>query len=97
MSMKRVYIAGKISGLDYELVKVKFTDANTLLLFLGYTPVTPIFLCKAHWNWWRCMAVCLWNLAQCDYIFLLPDWNNSKGARIERKFARLFNIKELEL
>jgi len=95
--MKKVYVAGKISGLDYELVKKKFTDAHNLLLFLGLSPVIPIFLCKADWNWWRCMAVCLWNLAQCDAIYLLPDWQNSRGARIERKFAKLLKIKEIQL
>jgi len=96
MKNKKIYIAGKISGLDYNGVKKKFTDAHVKLLVLGLVPVTPIFLCKAHWNWYRCMAVCLYHLAKCDYIYFLPDWQESPGARIEQKFVKLLNIKQFK-
>jgi len=94
MRKEKVYIAGKISGLDYNEVKEKFTEAHVRLLYLGLIPVTPIFFCKQHWNWYRCMIVCLWHLAKCDRIYFLPDWKDSKGARIERGIAKLLNIKE---
>lgn len=43
--------------------------------------------------WLRCMAYCLRRLRKCDYIYMLPDWEESRGARLEHQMAKWLNIK----
>lgn len=43
-----------------------------------------------HYPWVVAMAVCLWHLLGCSYVYMLKDWTRSRGARIERKWAMFF-------
>lgn len=85
----KIFVSGKISGEDYYKAYRKFSDAEKYLESLGYRVVNPMVLCKKHWSWIRCMAVCLWHLVWCKGIYQLPDWRLSRGARIEYKIAKL--------
>ena len=38
------------------------------------------------------MQVCIKELAECDGLVLLPCWEQSKGAKIERQLADDLNI-----
>lgn len=39
---------------------------------------------------WRvAMAVCLWKLAGCSTVYMLRDWTESRGARMENTLAQL--------
>lgn len=38
--------------------------------------------------YWVAMLVCLWNLRRCKYVYMLRDWKESRGARIEHRFAK---------
>lgn len=90
MKKKKVYIAGKISGLEYNETEDKFFNA-VLLLNSQYRVVNPIWLCSPQWGWSRCMVRCISHLISCHAIYLLADWNKSKGARIEVFIAILMN------
>ncbi len=87
---ERVYIAGKVSGLPgYQVV---FRAAEMGLYRRGWrygNVVNPAKECPQGWGWWRCMARCLRLLLGCDAIALLPNWKESKGARIEYAVARI--------
>lgn len=85
----RVFVSGKISGLPYNEVCAEFYKAAKVLLDRGDIPILPIEICRSCWSWWRCMAVCLLYLVGCDAIFQLPTWHESRGARIEYKFAKI--------
>lgn len=86
---RKIYIAGKVSGLPYDVSYRNFMLAEIKLINRGET-VNPMRICKAHWSWLRCMIVCVWNLTmKCDRIYLLNNWHKSKGARIEVWFAIL--------
>ena len=87
----KIFVSGKISGEDYYMAYRKFSDAEKHLESLGYKVVNPMVLCKKHWSWLRCMAVCLWHLVGCKGIYQLPDWRLSRGARIEYRIAKLLN------
>lgn len=87
----KIFVSGKISGEDYYQAYRKFSDAEKHLESLGYKVVNPMVLCKKHWSWIRCMAVCLWHLVGCKGIYQLPDWRSSRGARIEYRIAKLLN------
>ncbi|MBP3762920.1 MAG: DUF4406 domain-containing protein [Bacteroidales bacterium] len=90
MKNERIYLAGKITGdPDY---RVKFRAGVIHLLRLGWEYndiVNPVKACPEGWGWWRCMARCLRLLAGCGWVAMLPDWNESRGARIEHRVAQL--------
>lgn len=83
----RVYIAGKISGLDYLQARRTFEVAEASLRARGYEVINPIKLCGEGWPWKLCMVVCLLALMRCRCVCLLPGWETSRGANIERRFA----------
>ena len=86
----KIYIAGKITGDDNYLVK--FCMAERELCRLGWQweqIVSPVRRCSDSWGWWRCMARCLRLLAGCGWVAMLPDWRESRGARIEHAVASM--------
>lgn len=86
---KRIYIAGMVSALPYEVAYDNFAQAEMKMRAQGKT-INPMHLCGEHWGWFRCMLVCVWNLVwKCDRVYLLDNWNQSPGARIEVWFAVL--------
>lgn len=89
---KRIYIAGKISGLDYIQAEQMFHEAEVRLRHQGYTTVNPTRLCREWWSWMRCMVVCIWHLMGCDEIYMLQSWQDSRGARIEHRIARILGM-----
>ena len=91
--MKRVYISGRITGEDLFCVVTKFDTAETLLRDQGFFPVNPLkngLSNIATWNQHMVRDIEL--LLTCDAICLLPDWQQSPGARIE---AFIANEKEM--
>lgn len=89
----KVFISGKVSGIPYLVAYGKFANADKILSRLGYKVVNPCCLCKKHWSWLRCMIVCLWHLSFCDKIVQLPDWKESRGARIEYWWGKMLGKK----
>lgn len=83
----RVYIAGKISGLDYLKARRTFKAAEASIKARGHKVTNPIKLCGEGWPWWFCMVVCLLALLGCGAVAMLPGWESSRGANIERRFA----------
>lgn len=90
MKNNRIYIAGKITG--DEKYRRKFETAERYLT--GHLEwdrkdvVNPVRECRRGWPWWRCMVRCLRLVAGCRWVAMLPDWNESRGARIEHAWAR---------
>lgn len=87
----KIFISGKISGLNYHYAFQRFQAAEKRLTQLGFTVVNPMKRCKPHWSWLRCMAVCLWHLIRCTDIYMLDNWKYSRGARIEYWVALKLN------
>lgn len=90
MKNGKVYIAGKITG-DPGYV-AKFDAAVRHMSRLGWESnkiVNPVQHCDASWAWWRCMARCIRLLTGCEWVAMLPDWKESRGARIEHTVANL--------
>jgi len=86
------YIAGKVTGEDYLKVQRKFNDAEHIVVFDygAESIINPTKLCKVTWSWYRCMAVCLYHLIfKADVLYLLNDWNKSRGCGVEVFFAIL--------
>ncbi len=87
----KIFISGRISGIKYETAKKNFARAERYWERKGYEVVNPTRLCNKEWGWWRCMVVCLYNLAKCKYAYFMPNHIHSRGAKIELKVAKLLN------
>ena len=86
--MKRVYISGKISGDDLTCVEIKFNTAEKMLREHGFFPINPLKNGLPNIATWdQHMVRDIELLLTCDAICLLPDWQQSKGARIEAFIA----------
>lgn len=87
LKVKRIYIAGPMTDLP-KFNYPAFNNEAQRLRSLGYhvenpaeNPEPP---CK---SWLGYMRMALPQLITCDIIALLPGWQDSKGARIERSLA----------
>ena len=96
LNKKKVYIAGKITGMEEE-AKVLFQQAENLLKEKGYTPINPFKLDHSHHDksWESYMKVCLKALMDCDMIYPLDNHMHSRGAREEVSIARTLKIPRL--
>lgn len=84
----KVYISGPITGLPYEEAEKAFNDAEIRLQEQGYEVVNPLnngLPTSATWN--EHMRADLKLLLDCDAIYLLKGYQNSKGAMIEYDLA----------
>ena len=96
--MIRLYLAGPMTGLP-DLNFPAFHSEAARLRALGYDVVNPaeinggadeLVVCakmtpaelKAHWR--KCMRADIKQLMDCDGIALLPGWERSKGACLEK-------------
>ena len=86
-----VFISGPVSGIAHALASQRFAAAAYHLRhFLHFHHiVNPVNVCDPSWSWTRCMAACLPRLLRCSHVYFLIGWNNSRGARLEHRIARL--------
>jgi hypothetical protein len=90
----KVYVSGKITGCQAKEVKKKFSCASDLLKLKGYIPVNPLDLpIPKPISWEDFMINDIKHLFLCDGIYMLKDWGQSKGARIEYAIAKELGIK----
>lgn len=69
-------------------VREKFARAEMQIEAFGHTPVNPLNNgLPEDASWEDQMAASIRMLFGCDAIYLLHDWKNSRGARIERNIA----------
>lgn len=85
--MKRIYLAGPMTGLpDFNFPA--FNAQAARLRALGYAVCNPAENpeppCK---SWEGYMRAAIAQLVTCDTIAMLPGWQNSRGARVERHLA----------
>jgi len=85
--LKRIYIAGRISGLSYPAVIKQFNEAEAFLRSLGFEVVNPVKLIPPGTGWTEAMRTCIAYLMACNYIIMLPGWENSTRATIEYNIA----------
>jgi hypothetical protein len=92
--MEKVYISGKISGIEEE-AEQRFKDAEVYLSeYLNYEVVNPMTINHEHDKSWQSyMKADIREMMSCDAIFMLTNWTDSKGAEIERRIALDLGIK----
>lgn len=90
---KNIYIAGKVTGLDYQEVLLKFGIAEEELNASGFEAVNPTNLVKdPNAKWEDAMKICIAALVCCDAVYLLPCCNTSPGAKLELAIAANLKI-----
>lgn len=92
----KVYISGAIAHYDMNERKEAFSRAEEKLMAQGYDPVNPFrngLPDEAHWR--AHMRADIAQLLACDYIYMLKDWELSKGAKLELDVASSCGIKVL--
>ena len=83
--MKKVYIAGKITG--YTGFKARFRIAESRLKSKGYCVMNPAEL-GCGFTHEEYMHVCYAMIDVCDTVYFLDNWESSKGARLEMEYAK---------
>lgn len=84
----KIYIAGKISGLNRDSVIQKFEAAQKSLVAKGHQvfipSVLPAYEEVSHEDY---LHICYAMIDICDTVYMLSDWQQSKGARMELQYA----------
>ena len=84
----KIYISGKISGTDLTETRKRFAAVAKATKRLGYEPVNPLDNGLSEHDTWEAHIVKdIATLLQCKAIYMLQDWQESKGARIEYYIA----------
>lgn len=99
------YISGAISSLDpdirvaQQLAYPIFEKAEEAVIKLGYVPINPMkseHLAKGH-KWIDYMEKDIPQIAECKAIYMLKNWEESTGGRIEKciveSYAKKLNLK----
>ncbi|MBR1721365.1 MAG: DUF4406 domain-containing protein [Treponema sp.] len=84
----KFYIAGKITGLARTDYEAKFTSFQRLLEDGGHKVMNPACINASegfeHEDY---MHICYAMIDVCDAVYMLKDWQQSKGARMELQYA----------
>jgi len=91
----KIYISGKISGIEEEALEL-FAKAESELQYKGFVMVNPMKLNHQHdKSWHSYMKEDVKALCDCDAIYMLSNWTDSKGAIIEHTIAMYLGLKVL--
>lgn len=82
--MKKIYIAGKITGLDN--FKEIFNQAEQELKQKGHKVMNPAIL-PSGFEYEDYMKVCFSMIDVCEEVHFLPNWTDSDGAKREHNYA----------
>lgn len=94
--IKKIYIAGKITGEDRLECAAKFSKAQQKIQTLGFQAVNPLEV-VGTWEieWKEAMKKCLPALIDCDAILVLDGYGRSKGVTIELDLAYQLKLEVL--
>lgn len=85
----KVYISGPISNLPFEQVEEAFNDAEIRLQEQGHEVINPLNNgVSPDATWVEHMTADLKLLLECNAIYMLKGWQDSKGATIEHNLAK---------
>jgi hypothetical protein len=90
---KVIYISGKITGFDKEVYEKNFNDAEDRMrtMYPDATIYNPIKV-TSHLNpalhtWEQYMLTNIEVIFKCNTIYVLNNWQSSKGAKVETAIA----------
>lgn len=92
----KIYVSGKIAGLDYKDAYGKFDSREKQLRLIGFDVVNPMKIhdCEDKGkSWEQFMVEDIAELFKCDAIYMMDNWGQSRGARVEYAIARELGFK----
>lgn len=96
----KIYISGKISGLDFNDAFDKFEEAEKYVhkTYFSLSDARIINPMKLHpefpkKEWIDYMVTDIAELLTCDAIYMLNCWGQSRGARVEYAIAKELGLK----
>ena len=93
-----VYIAGKVTGMNYDKAFERFSHAEQLLRNFGHKTINPMRIINQNCAWEPAMCIGIVSMVKhCNKIYLLDNWFHSKGARIEKQLAELLGYENIEI
>lgn len=95
MKSQRIYIAGKITGLDLEDAFRTFEAAEVGIRERGHEPLNPMKLVDQDPDrfWAEDMLDAIEIvLVRAQAVYMLSNWRDSKGARIEHAIAEQLGL-----
>ena len=84
---RTAYVAGRITGLPKENVNNRFNTISQELSGKGYSVIKPAFISDDTKTWEEGVRTDIKTMLECDEVHLLPDWQESRGAQLERDIA----------
>ena len=98
MKVLTIYISGPISGLP-DGNRPAFARMAATLRSKGWVVVNPhdLFTADAEESWEGYMRKDLAALLTCTHIVMLPEWEQSRGAQLEKLVADAVGIRALVL
>ena len=90
--VKKVYLAGKVTGLDAAEASQRFGMHEMKLKRQGHHVVVPLNLVPHTCTWAEAMKICIPAMLECDKVFFMPCWKDSKGATMEHDIATRLNM-----
>lgn len=86
----KVYIAGKISGLDNAEILKKFYESKKNLEKSGHIVMSPaVLVLNEGFEHSDYMHICYSMIDVCDAVYMQKDWQKSRGARMELQYAEI--------
>lgn len=77
-----VYISGPMTGYE-DLNFPAFYEAEEILKSRGFEVINPAAIEQPIKTWEACMRKDIIELMRADMVVTLPNWEKSKGARLE--------------
>lgn len=87
----KIYISGRITGLDIDYAISKFKEAEEYVRKeMPYEPVNPFDVCEQNddFTWLDYMRADIIAMMDCDAILMLDNWKESEGATLELEIAK---------
>lgn len=91
--MSKVYIAGSVSNMPYNEALAKFQEAEDFLYARGDNPVNPTKHCDVSLDWEERMKKVIPLLLECDKIYMLKGWKQSRESKLEHFIALKLGIR----
>lgn len=87
--MEKVFISGRIRGVQFYDAWMKFDRAECYFRNNGFVVWNPIKHLDRGSSWIRNMCICIKQLSKSDIVVFLSGWEHSSGCIIEHAFAKM--------